>query len=170
MSNETTTAIHPTTVPTTTSSSTTSAKFMVDDLNFTGYQMRQLQWITNYELLLNTRFPKLAIVLFEHPRLLALRKQYEESKCFKYIVMSINSYAFNLQGNIMFDMIDITNATFWNHLLHVFEQDGNYFNEALVIQRVNNTLKAKYSHFPSSSTKLRTFKIRKQQKPTSVTI
>ena len=42
--------------------------FTVDDLNFTGYDLPKLVFLCEHRLVLRTRFPKLVVTLFHHPR------------------------------------------------------------------------------------------------------
>lgn len=89
--------------------------FKVDDFDFTGYNARMLRILHTNRFLLRTRFPKVAVMLLNIDQLKKWHTERNErrSSLADVIVDSIRQYAFNYQGNIVKQSIDLNDHAFW---------------------------------------------------------
>ena len=89
--------------------------FKVDDFDFTGYNTRMLRILHTNRFLLRTRFPKVAVMLLNIDQLKKWHTEHNErrSSLADVIIDSIRQYAFNYQGNIVKQSIDLNDHAFW---------------------------------------------------------
>ena len=141
---ETTMKMKTTDDTTTESDSREEYLFSVDDFDFTGYKFRQMKLITQHQLLLITRFPKLVVVLYDHPkftewirnmmpsetskkdkdamtqgveRLMSEGNNIVNDLAIRIIVKAIQKHCFNFQGNLRSEKIDLSDTEFWKTLV-----------------------------------------------------
>ena len=141
---ETTMKMKTTDDATTESDSREEYLFSVDDFDFTGYKFRQMKLITQHQLLLITRFPKLVVVLYDHPkftewirnmmpsetpkkdndamtqgveRLMSEGNHIVNDLAIRIIVKAVQKHCFNFQGNLRSEKIDLSDTEFWKTLV-----------------------------------------------------
>jgi len=98
--------------------------FEIDDLNLTGYEYSQLKNICEFDILIKTRFPKLLLVLLDHPSFLQWLEtnsnQPTKEEIITKLIHIIHKFAFNYQGNLVHSKIDLKDEMFWKMLVEMF--------------------------------------------------
>lgn len=98
--------------------------FAVDDLNFIGYTQGQLTLICKHNIPLRTRFPKLVVVLAQHPFLSQWLQEHslvlDEARLVDSVVRCVDNFAFNFQGNLVTDKVDLSKDEFWGGVVDFF--------------------------------------------------
>ena len=101
--------------------------FEIDDLNFIGYDTHQLEILCEHHVLRRTRFPKLVIVLLEHPIFQEWVKKnsiHNLREIINLLIYAIRRFVFNFQGNLIHTTIDLKDDSFWKMLVDACFQKG----------------------------------------------
>lgn len=124
--------------------------FQIDDLNFTGYQQKQLELICTYSLPLKTRFSKLVVVLYEHQKFhswvntQSYLKDISESQIITLLIETINRYTLNFQGNLIKNAVNLNDSSFWKKLVGVFmeldEKNKPNENQDIIVSENTDTV------------------------------
>ena len=98
--------------------------FQIDDLNFIGYDTQQLSMLCDHHILRRTRYPKLVIVLMDHPYFKEWISKNNVSTELDFtiqnIIKGIRQYAFNFQGNLVHSSINLNDEEFWKYIVDSF--------------------------------------------------
>lgn len=106
----------------TTKTSINEYNFKIDDYNLIGYSKLNMGLICDYRLIVETRFPKLVVVLYNHPKFnewlnLSEYNEITDNQKIECILKTIQKYCFNFQGNLIHRTIDLNDSLFWQILV-----------------------------------------------------
>ena len=102
-------------------SPTNEKTFVADDLNFTDYSKEKLTLLCKYQLLIQSRYPKLIVGLYFHPQfknwLTTLKEKFNEETIINNLVLGLELYQKNNPESLK---IELEDGELWKSIVEPF--------------------------------------------------